>query len=186
MALLAPSITSEVGLRLLLSPIGSNVVTRAACCSVGIVLPVYSTYQALEADDETQQRKWLIYWAAYGSFSLAEVFADKLLSWVPMYYHMKFAFLVWLQLPSADGAAQLYRKHLRPFLLKHQARVDLLMNSAYKEAARLISSHQAEIDYATSVYLKIKGTDEGATIARSHETARQPRNDGDDESSRNT
>ncbi|CAI0473458.1 unnamed protein product [Linum tenue] len=178
-------IVVQVGLRLLLSPIGSNIVTRAACCSVGIVLPVYSTYQALEANDETQQRKWLIYWTAYGSFSLAEVFADKLLSWVPMYYHMKFAFLVWLQLPSANGAEQLYRNHLRPFLLKHQARVDLLMNSAYKEAARLISSHQAEIDYATSVFLKIKGTD-GATVAQSHETAHRHRSDGDDEFSQNT
>ncbi|CAI0473501.1 unnamed protein product [Linum tenue] len=163
MALLAPSITSEVGLRLLLSPIGSNIVTRAACCSVGIVLPVYSTYQALEANDETQQRKWLIYWTAYGSFSLAEVFADKLLSWVPMYYHMKFAFLVWLQLPSANGAEQLYRNHLRPFLLKHQARADLLMNSAYKEAVC-----------------------DGATVAQSHETAHRHRSDGDDEFSQNT
>ncbi|MED6124080.1 hypothetical protein PIB30_055738 [Stylosanthes scabra] len=38
----------------------------------------------------------------YGSFSLIEVFTDKLISWFPMYYHMKFAFLVWLQLPSTN------------------------------------------------------------------------------------
>ncbi|OVA04545.1 TB2/DP1/HVA22-related protein [Macleaya cordata] len=81
MALLGSSISSEVGLRLLLSPLGSNVVVRTACCSVGIALPVYNTFKAIENKDQNEQQKWLLYWAAYGSFSLAEVFSDKILSW---------------------------------------------------------------------------------------------------------
>ncbi|RWW33335.1 hypothetical protein GW17_00001958 [Ensete ventricosum] len=36
----------------------------------------------------------------YGSFSLVESLSDKFLYWCPCYYHIKFAFLVWLQLPS--------------------------------------------------------------------------------------
>ncbi|KAJ6716732.1 HVA22-LIKE PROTEINS [Salix koriyanagi] len=90
----------EVGLQLLLSPLNSNIVVRTACCSVGIVIPVYSTFKAIENKDQIAQQRWLLYWAAYGSFSLAEVFADKILSWFPLYHHMKFAFLVWLQLPA--------------------------------------------------------------------------------------
>ncbi|XP_031250439.1 HVA22-like protein k [Pistacia vera] len=147
-----------VGLRLLLCPFGSNVVIRTACCSVGIVLPVYSTFKAIERKDQDDQQKWLIYWAAYGSFSIVEVFSDKLLFWFPMYYHLKFAFLVWLQLPSAEGATKLYRNHLRPFLLRHQARIDQLVGFAYHQMARIFSSHQAEFQFAKTVLMKIIGT----------------------------
>ncbi|RYR10923.1 hypothetical protein Ahy_B05g079406 isoform B [Arachis hypogaea] len=155
MALLGSNLTGEVGLRLLLCPLGSNIVIRTACCSVGIALPVYSTFKAIESRDQNAQRKCLLYWAAYGSFSLVEVFTDKLIYWFPMYYHIKFAFLVWLQLPSTDdihplninvslmpnsrnsdklvlqqGAKQLYMKHLRPFLSRHQAKVDQILGIA--------------------------------------------------------
>ncbi|KAJ4714458.1 HVA22-like protein [Melia azedarach] len=59
---------------------------------------------------------------SYGSFSIAEAFADKLLSWFPMYYHLKFAFLVWLQLPSADVK----------LISTHQAEIELGRNMILK------------------------------------------------------
>ncbi|XP_050205949.1 HVA22-like protein k [Mercurialis annua] len=157
MALLGSNLPGEMGLRLLLSPLGSNIVIRTACCSVGVVLPVYSTFKAIERKDQNEQKKWLVYWAAYGAFSLVEVFTDKFLRWVPMYYHVKFAFLVWLQLPSTDGAKKLYGNHLRPFLMRHQARVDMLMGIAYDEVAKIYSTHQTEIEYAKTILLKIMG-----------------------------
>ncbi|KAL0543320.1 hypothetical protein IC582_018412 [Cucumis melo] len=160
MALLGSAITNEVGLQLLLYPLGSNVVVRTACCSVGIVLPVYSTFKAIEKKDQNEQQKWLLYWAAYGSFSLVEAFSDKLLSWFPVYYHLKFAFLVWLQLPATDGAKKLYTSHLRPFLLKHQARVDRILGSISDEMVKTISRHQAEIQYFRTIVMKILGSDE--------------------------
>ncbi|KAF3439049.1 hypothetical protein FNV43_RR17324 [Rhamnella rubrinervis] len=160
MALLGSNIASEVGLRLLLCPLGSNIVVRAACCSVGIVLPVYSTCKAIERKDHNEQQRWLIYWAAYGSFSLVEVFSDKLISWFPLYYHLKFAFLVWLQLPSIDGAKQLYMSHLRPFFLRNQARIDKVLGITYGEMVKLISANQAEIQYARAVIVKIVGSAE--------------------------
>ncbi|KAG4921410.1 hypothetical protein JHK82_050381 [Glycine max] len=92
----------QVGLRLLLSPVTSNLLLRTACCSIGLALPVYSTFKAIENNDPYEQQRCLLYWAAYGSFSAAEMFAEKLFSWIPLYYHMKFAFLVWLQLPTLD------------------------------------------------------------------------------------
>ncbi|KAK6924321.1 TB2/DP1/HVA22-related protein [Dillenia turbinata] len=152
MAFLASNIANEVGLRLLLCPLGSNIVVRTACCSVGIAFPVYSTIKAIETKDQNEQHKWLLYWAAYGTFSLAEVFTDKLL--FPMYYHMKFAFLVWLQLPSVDGAKQLYRSHLRPFFLRHQARVDQAIGFTYNEMLKFMSSHQEEIQFCKAVIVK--------------------------------
>lgn len=154
-ALLGSAVTGDVGLKLLLCPLGSNIVIRTACCSVGIVLPVYNTFKAIENNDQNQQNKWLIYWAAYGSFSLVEVFTDKILSWIPLYYHLKFAFLVWLQLPSADGAKQLYRRHLRPFLLRHQAKLDQIAGFTYSEMAKFVDKHQSEIQFAKTMFMRI-------------------------------
>ncbi|KAK8460675.1 hypothetical protein SEVIR_2G368600v4 [Setaria viridis] len=111
MALLAPAISGEVGLRLLLAPLSSNVVIRTASCAVGIGLPVYSTFRAIEKKDEKDKERLLLYWAAYGSFSIAEVFADRLLASVPLYYHVKFAILVWLQFPSNGVKACIQKIH---------------------------------------------------------------------------
>ncbi|KAG8637822.1 HVA22-like protein k isoform X2 [Manihot esculenta] len=143
------------GLQLLLYPFNSNIVVRTACCSVGTVLPVYATFKAIENKDQVEQQKWLLYWAAYGTFSVAEAFADKILSWFPLYYHVKFAFLVWLQLPSVNGARQLYMSHLRPFLLRHQARLDQIVEYLHREMYKFVSTHQAEFKFAKALFLKV-------------------------------
>ncbi|KAL5212212.1 hypothetical protein ABZP36_023059 [Zizania latifolia] len=70
----------KVGLRLLLAPLSSNVVIRTVSCAVGGGLPVYSTFRAIEKKDQKEKGRWLLYWAAYGSFSIAEAFADQILS----------------------------------------------------------------------------------------------------------
>ncbi|KAI4367657.1 hypothetical protein MLD38_023368 [Melastoma candidum] len=146
------ALAGEVGLQLLLCPLSSNIVVRTACCSVGIVLPVYSTFKAIEGGDEREQKRWLLYWAAYGSFSLAEVLTDKLLFWFPAYYYMKFAFLVWLQLPSVEGAKHLYSQYLRPLLLNHQTRLDQIVEFVYGEMTKFVHAHQSEFMLARKVF----------------------------------
>lgn len=146
---------SEVGLRLLLCPLGSNIVVRTACCSVGVVLPVYSTFKAIESNNRNEEQKWLLYWAAYGTFSIAEIFADKIIYWFPLYHHMKFAFLVWLQLPTTNGAKQLYMSHLRPFLMRHQANLDQLVRILYSETGKFVSAHQGEFQFMKTIVMKI-------------------------------
>lgn len=145
----------EVGLRLLLSPPGSNVIVRTACCSVGVILPVYTTFKAIERKDPDEQQKCLVYWAAYGSFTVAEMITDKLIYWFPLYYHMKFAFLVWLQLPSTEGATQLYMNHMRPFLLRHQAKLDYIAGFLYSEMAKFAAVHQAELQFVKKIIVNI-------------------------------
>ncbi|KAH9696003.1 putative pentatricopeptide repeat-containing protein [Citrus sinensis] len=148
------ALSGEVGLRLLLCPIGSNIVVRTACCSVGTILPVYSTFKAIESKDENEKQKWLVYWAVYGSFSIAEMFADKILCWFPLYHHVKFAFLVWLQLPSTNGAKYFYMSRLRPFLLRHQARLDQILESVNGEMSQFVSDHQVEFRFVRTLFMK--------------------------------
>ncbi|CAN6205793.1 unnamed protein product [Urochloa humidicola] len=148
-----------VGLRLLLAPLSSNVVIRTASCAVGIGLPVYSTFRAIEKKDEKEKERLLLYWAAYGSFSIAEVFADKILSSVPLYYHVKFAILVWLQFPSNSGSKQVYKRYIRPFFLKHQAKIDRFLNILSKELTKFVSNHEDEIRFIENMAIR------GATTA---------------------
>ncbi|KAL1815457.1 hypothetical protein ACET3Z_018031 [Daucus carota] len=155
MDVLGTSIAGEVGLRLLLSPLNSTIVMRTACCSVGIVVPVYSSVKAIETGNQQDQKKWLLYWAVYGSFSIAEIYSDKLLSWFPSYYYVKLAFLIWLQLPDTQGAKILYKNHLQPFLKRHEAKIDRVMGLTYIEMAKLISSHQKELQYVKSILARI-------------------------------
>nr|KYP66057.1 HVA22-like protein k [Cajanus cajan] len=49
----------EIGLKLLLSSVNSSIVARAACCSIGLALPVYSTFKAIENNDPYQQQRIL-------------------------------------------------------------------------------------------------------------------------------
>ncbi|KAL0292588.1 UNVERIFIED_CONTAM: HVA22-like protein k [Sesamum radiatum] len=141
MALFGSNMSGEVGLRLLLCPLGSNVVVRTACCSVGIVLPVF---KAIEAKDQDEQHKWLLYWAAYGSFAVAELVTDKFL------YGMSCPF------PSCfQGARQLYMNHLRPFLRRHQSRLDQVVGFFYCEMAKFASNHEAEFQIARALLTKI-------------------------------
>jgi receptor expression-enhancing protein 5/6 len=154
MELIGSQLSGDVGLKVLLSPLSSNIVARTACCAVGIGLPVYSTFKAIEKKDLIAQEKWLVYWAVYGSFTVAEVFSDKILSWVPLYYHAKLAFLIWLQLPPNYGAKELYARYLKKFLLQHQARIDKILGMASNEINKFISSHQVEIDFLKAVAFK--------------------------------
>ncbi|KAI7757216.1 hypothetical protein M8C21_003990, partial [Ambrosia artemisiifolia] len=155
MSILGSNVPSEVGLKLLLCPLGSNIVLKTACCSVGVILPVYSTFKAIETNNRTEQQKLLLYWAAYGTFSIAETFTDKIISWFPLYHHMKFAFLVWLQLPTTNGAKLLYMNHLRPFLLKHQANLDQIVALLYSETNKFVSAHQGEFVFVKAIVMKI-------------------------------
>ncbi|KAL4555671.1 hypothetical protein LXL04_038298 [Taraxacum kok-saghyz] len=116
---------------------------------------IYSTFKAIETNNTTDQQKWLLYWAAYGSFSIAEAFADKIISWFPLYHHMKFAFLVWLQLPTTNGAKHIYMNHLRPFLLRHQANLDQIVGILYNETGKFVSAHEGEFRFIKAIVMKI-------------------------------
>uniref|UniRef100_A0A803LP29 HVA22-like protein n=1 Tax=Chenopodium quinoa TaxID=63459 RepID=A0A803LP29_CHEQI len=155
----------EVGLRLLLSPTGSNVVVRTACCSVGVVLPVYTTFKAIEREDPEEQRKCLIYWAAYGSFTVAEMITDKLVYWYLSYPWFpppttKSLVVVWtasryFEEMGLGGATQLYMNHLRPFLLRHQVKLDQIVGLLYGEMAKFVSVHQAELQFLKKILVNI-------------------------------
>lgn len=60
----------------------------------------------------------------FAVFSVLETASDFVLYWLPMYYFLKVAFLLYCQLPMFRGAEFLYATFLRPLFLRNQQRID--------------------------------------------------------------
>jgi receptor expression-enhancing protein 5/6 len=99
------------------------IVGRAAqfvCNLIGFAFPAYKSLVALETSNKEDDSKWLTYWVVFAAFSVVEFFSDVLLSWFPLYWLAKVAFLLWC---SADipngGSAVIYNRVIRPVFLRH-------------------------------------------------------------------
>ena len=56
--------------------------------------------------------------------------ADWLISWIPLYYPLKLGFILWLQLPSTQGATRIYMQFVQPQLKLHEGRIDGSLDQA--------------------------------------------------------
>lgn len=155
MAVLNSSLAREVAIRLLFSPLGSNILARSACVVGGLVFPVYSSFKAIELNDKLEQEHWLLYWTAYGCFNAVENLSDKLLYWLPGYYHVKLVFLIWLQLPLSNGARNIVMNYLRPLLLKYQAVLDSIVNGTRSDLNSFLVAHLKELKLIKMVMRKL-------------------------------
>lgn len=128
MAALVTGIAEAVGLQLLLQPSSSSVIFRTACLAAGVVYPAYETLKILDqrSNDHREQRRWLAYWAVFGSLEAVDHCASSIIKWIPFYWHIKLGFLLWLQLPSLQGAQRLVMR-LRPILRRHEFEIDLTL-----------------------------------------------------------
>uniref|UniRef100_A0A668AFB9 Receptor expression-enhancing protein n=1 Tax=Myripristis murdjan TaxID=586833 RepID=A0A668AFB9_9TELE len=66
----------------------------------------------------------MMYWIIFAIFTTAEVFTDMFLCWVPFYYELKIAFVVWLLSPYTKGSSVLYRKFVHPTLSSKEKDID--------------------------------------------------------------
>lgn len=137
MAALVTGIAESVGLQLLLQPSSSSVIFRAACLAVGVAYPAYQTLKVLDttSTDHQAEGHWLRYWAVYATVEAAERYASSVVRWIPFYWHLKLGFLLWLQLPSLQGARRLVMR-LQPLLRRHQADIDSTLEALHLSVVR--------------------------------------------------
>ncbi|NXN26594.1 REEP4 protein, partial [Nycticryphes semicollaris] len=64
--------------------------------------------------------RWMMYWIVFALFMAMETFTDLLISWLPFYYEMKMAFVIWLLSRYTRGASLLYRKFVHPMLSRKE------------------------------------------------------------------
>eukprot|EP01024_Parvocaulis_polyphysoides_P065328 TRINITY_DN7621_c1_g1_i7.p1 TRINITY_DN7621_c1_g1~~TRINITY_DN7621_c1_g1_i7.p1 ORF type:complete len:216 (-),score=37.11 TRINITY_DN7621_c1_g1_i7:972-1619(-) len=138
----------QVGLQLLVNPSTSTPVMMGACALSGVVYPTYASFKAMESKKVGDDIQWLNYWTIYGSVSLAEHYTDDILGWFPWYYHAKFAMFLWLQLPQTRGAEYIYTKFYRPYFLKYQEKIDLVLEWWMTRMAWMLDTPMAKMLYA--------------------------------------
>jgi receptor expression-enhancing protein 5/6 len=84
---------------------------------VAFVYPFYASVKAIESDGSDDDTQWLTYWLVFAAFKMVESIADFLVSFIPFYYLLKVAFLVWCQESNWRGATVVYNKVLKPFVV---------------------------------------------------------------------
>ncbi|KAI4327569.1 hypothetical protein L6164_020011 [Bauhinia variegata] len=104
-------------------PLRSNIVIRTACCSVGVALPVYSTFKAIETKDQNAQQRCLLYW---GSLWVPYVLSPE----VCISYLASTSIHQWSKTVICEPSA--------PFFARHQTRVDQVVGLAYSEVVFLV------------------------------------------------
>jgi receptor expression-enhancing protein 5/6 len=80
----------------------------------------------------------LTYWVCFAFFTLLEVFVEYILYFIPFYFALKLAFIVWLQLPNTRGAEFVYSHIVLPFLLKNETAIDTNLHRATKSGMEFL------------------------------------------------
>lgn len=109
------------------------------CNVIGFVYPAYASIKALESRDKADDTQWLMYWVVFALFSLMEFFSDILVGWVPFYWLLKCAFLLWCMSPL-EGSTVIYQRIILPYFLKHESKIDDLVNKGKSKLGQFTDS----------------------------------------------
>jgi len=91
---------------------------------VGFIYPAYMSFKAIQTKTTKDDTQWLTYWVVYAFFNLTEQVTDIFLAWIPFYFVIKVAFLIWCYHPATLGANVVYESVLKPHLLPKLSMVD--------------------------------------------------------------
>ncbi|KAI0088369.1 TB2/DP1, HVA22 family-domain-containing protein [Irpex rosettiformis] len=103
-----------------------SLIFRVISAVCAFLYPGYASYKTLSQRpaSEAELEKWLMYWSVLGCIVAFEYVAEWFISWVPFYYPLKTAFLLYLALPQTSGASYLYSAHVQPFFAAHESEID--------------------------------------------------------------
>ncbi|XP_021429962.1 receptor expression-enhancing protein 1 isoform X2 [Oncorhynchus mykiss] len=102
----------------------SWIISRLVVLVFGTLYPAYSSYKAVKSKDVKEYVKWMMYWIIFALFTTMETLTDIFICWVPFYYELKIAFVVWLLSPYTKGSSVLYRKFVHPTLSSKEKDID--------------------------------------------------------------
>lgn len=125
---------------------------------VAFFYPLYCSLRCLcaphsyAADPSRGPRLWLVYWLVFGLLSFSERLSDSLLSFLPLYYPLKLAFLLWCFLPQSEGCAVLYDCLLHPLLARHSPSIERSVGDV-REAVGAVGEHVVREGRKMSVQL---------------------------------
>lgn len=109
------------------------------CTTVGLAYPAFESFKAIEEKDQARMNFWLTYWVVFASLTLFEHMAYLAVVWLPFYYPLKLAFLIWLFFPSTRGAEYIYTWIIMPILQRNKMNIDEALEKSGQQVRRSIS-----------------------------------------------
>ena len=98
---------------------------------LGVAYPVFMSFGALESDSTGDDQQWLTYWVVFGLFNMIDQFAGFILHFIPFYYVLKLAVLIWLFHPKTQGATWVYNNYIRSYA-KHIDEIEKSVEDSVK------------------------------------------------------
>lgn len=123
------------------------------CNLIGFVYPAYCSIKALESKKKDDDTQWLMYWVVFAVFSVVEFFSDIIMGWVPFYWLVKCAFLLWCMSPL-DGSSVIYYNVVLPWFKQNQTALDKAVNEGRKKLSNI-----ADQAISTGTAMALEGTE---------------------------
>ncbi|CAG9331917.1 unnamed protein product [Blepharisma stoltei] len=131
--------------------LGAALITDA----IAILYPAYMSFKAIESAETDDDKQWLTYWVVFALFKVIDDWSEILFSWLPFYYPIKLAFLVFLFAPQTRGALKIYETAIRPILQKHMKDIDEGIDRAVDIGAKVAAVAKEEaIKQGTNMVIK--------------------------------
>ncbi|TGJ85023.1 hypothetical protein E0Z10_g3738 [Xylaria hypoxylon] len=108
-----------------------NIIAHFFASIASFLFPLFASYKALKTSDPAQLTPWLMYWSVLSCALLVESWTEFILAWVPFYSWIRLGFLLWLVLPSTQGARVLYEGYLHPYLQENELAIEDFIASAH-------------------------------------------------------
>ncbi|XP_060557827.1 receptor expression-enhancing protein 5-like isoform X1 [Ruditapes philippinarum] len=133
------------------------------CNFIGFLYPAYASVKAIETTNKEDDTQWLMYWAVYSFFSLLEFFTDIFLFWIPFYWLLKCIFLIWCMCSASwNGSDMIYNRIIRPFVLRHQKKIDAALDKAHDKLKDVFGIAKQKV----SDVMSSEATEMAADVAR--------------------
>ena len=106
-----------------------NIFETAITTIVGTLYPGFWTIKSIEKNEFEDQKKWLTYWAVFGSFIILDMFSPIVVKFIPFYVVMKIIFLIYLLIPGSGGCTFIYNLFVKKIIKKYEPEFDKLINN---------------------------------------------------------
>ncbi|VDP90346.1 unnamed protein product [Echinostoma caproni] len=106
-------------------------ISRIQIVRIAYFLTFSCSIKALETFDKEDDTKWLTYWVVFATVSVIEAFTDIFFYWIPLYSLLKCCVFLFLMTPTKpNGSIMIYEKLIRPYILKHEKKLDQAFDAA--------------------------------------------------------
>ncbi len=100
---------------------------------VNFLYPAYKSFKTLESRDQSDNKRWLVYWTIFGLVFAFKNFFSFFLSMLPGSTLILTVVLFIVYCPLTNGYEYIYVHALRPILMTYQSNIDKYIDMAKDE-----------------------------------------------------